>query len=134
MAKPEPPVLADPESRKRYDDQWQLYPYEHPNAYWLRGGQFGLVCTRCGESMSAHADVDDFASFVAKHLACPLGHGLDSRGGEVHDPLFSEEVHNAEGALPDPGAGPAGADELRCHQATEAAGAPELPDELPPRE
>lgn len=86
----EAPVLMDPKTRERYDDLWQLYPYEHREAYWLRGGQHGLVCTRCGGQMSAHADVADFEDFTRKHLTCVLGHGLDNRGTLTRDPLFEE--------------------------------------------
>lgn len=93
MAKPEPPILTDPEARKRYDDQWALYPHEHRSAYWLRGGAPGLICTRCGGTMSPASDVEDFEDFTAKHLSCPLGFGLDAPAElahDSHDPLFDD--------------------------------------------
>jgi len=68
------PVLTDERTRKNYDRTWSLYPFEHPSAYWLRAGAWGMICTRCGAQEPACAE--DFAPFVEQHLGCKLGHGL----------------------------------------------------------
>jgi hypothetical protein len=94
MAKPEPPVLTDPDARKRYDDTWARYPYENRDAYWLRAGAHGMVCTRCGGTIPGTCEVADFEDFTAKHLHCPLGFGLDAPAAlaqDARDPLFEEE-------------------------------------------
>lgn len=105
MKKLDPPVLTDPESRKRYDERWATYGWEHPQAYWIRGGEAGVICTRCGVQVGPESTKELLESFVGKHLECPLGHGFDSRGtlGEVEDPLFAkEEAHAASvAAAPD---------------------------------
>lgn len=84
----EAPVLTDERTRKNYDTTWSLYPFEHPSAYWLRGGPYGIVCTRCG---ATDTDLDhDFAPFVEQHLACPLGHGhKGERTRAPEDPIFA---------------------------------------------
>lgn len=81
------PVLTDERTRKSFDRTWSLYPFEHPSAYWLRAGAWGMVCTRCGSQEPAGAD--DFAPFVEQHLACPLGCGLRAPRVEQQDPLFA---------------------------------------------
>jgi len=70
------PVLTDERTRKNYDRTWSLYPFEHPSAYWLRGGDYGLVCTRCGATEPATVEDEGAVAFVDQHLKCKLGHGV----------------------------------------------------------
>lgn len=101
-----PPVLAQPDLRKRYDEQHVLYPWEHPEAYWLRASLYQMVCTRCGARLFDEECPRDpceaviAPAFVAKHLQCALGCGLDAEP-EAHDPLF-EEAPDAPKPLPPP--------------------------------
>lgn len=93
-----PPVLRSEEVRKNYDTQWMLYPWEHPDAYWLRASDVDIVCTRCGAHMTDERnpilDLDEMAEafvfFVDEHLKCPLGLGFNASASPV-DPLFDEE-------------------------------------------
>jgi hypothetical protein len=92
----EPPILTDPETREHYDETWKLYPFEHPQAYWLRAtdGESpspAIICTRCSTGLAAAGKGEhEWAAFVAAHLKCVLGHGLDGRG-KAKDPLFDPE-------------------------------------------
>lgn len=84
--------IMEPIDRRRHDDTWALFPFEHPSAYWLRAGEYGMLCLRCSSKESSLAETGDFERFVEKHLACPLGFGLRApRAAAVHeaDPLFA---------------------------------------------
>jgi len=87
----------DDEARRRFDHRWQVYPYEHPLAYWLRSDTSSVICTRCGGTLVPGRDFDlggdpwkttkpAFDSFVKKHLACKLGHGV--KPARAVDPLL----------------------------------------------
>lgn len=90
-----PSDARTPNEVERFDHTWQLYPWQHPGAYWLRANEQAAICTRCGkrfETPEASDLAEVFGAWIEAHLACPLGDGLAfAREGEYpRDPLFEE--------------------------------------------
>jgi hypothetical protein len=99
----------EPCDREHYDYRWQLYPHEHPRAYWIRASGEEIVCTRCGGLFRAlevglGADPAPAAlAFTERHLGCKLGHGVggarpgsglvnragQQQGAPLVDPIFA---------------------------------------------